>query len=101
MNEIRNAQERHSYAPENEYISARTLAYSFIWCFSWLGISVVLLVFGVSPAYCWLVLLAGFIPMALVTGYDWFCRTFIKPHKVGKYVLENKQLPEDLKPDNE
>lgn len=49
-----------------------------------------------SYGYVWIALLLGIIPVVLDVTAVWVYRKMIKPHKVGKYVIQNKQLPDDL-----
>lgn len=58
-------------------------------------IGIVLGILGLY-GYAWVALLLGVAPILLDVTAIWVYRKVLKPHKVGKYVLQHKQLPDDM-----
>jgi hypothetical protein len=77
----------------------KAIAYSFI--AGLFGIAAAVLVNALGyEEYYYYVLLGSLAPMALLLVPSIVYITLIKPHKVGKYVLKHKQLPDDMKQDS-
>lgn len=95
------ADEELGAATSNEYqtkpgtLYDKAVAYAFILGLYGIALAVVVYALGYRQYY-YHILLAGFLPFALLLGYVFLHVSVLKPRKVGKYVIQNKRLPDDM-----
>lgn len=80
---------------KREALHNKAIGYSFI--FGMYGIVAGLLAVAAGYSrYSDYFLFGGFIPFVFLVGPVIIYTCIIRPHKVGKYVLQHKQLPDDM-----